>query len=997
MPSIDNGFAQSGAGTIWTDALGRFFGLTPQLVEVDYEVFLNVVHPEDRQTVSALVRAGFEQGGVCRLNHRILLPDGAVRHVYGQAEVFCDPDGQPLKMRGTVQDITESRLAEEEIRKQQKLTSQIVEAIPLRVFWKDLDLRYMGCNTLFANDAGLNRPDELIGKTDFDMGWKEQAEIYRADDRRVIESNIPNLSYDEPQTTPTGGQIWLRTSKVSLHNEVAETIGVLGVYEDITERKHMELRLRESEELFRKAFENSAIGMALVGLDGRWLMVNNALCRIVGYSQQELLSRAFQDITHPDDLQSDLSLVARLLAGEIDHAQEEKRYLHKDGHVVWIRLSVSVIRDEQNIPLYFVCQIDNITADKLAAEALSKANVDLRLFRTLLDNCSDAIEVVDPTTLRYLDVNEKACRDSGYSREELLSMTVFDIDSELNLDRVRFIEEQQRKSGSACIESTHRRKDGSSYAVEVSIGSVTIDKMYSLNIVRDISERKQAAQALRQSEEKFRALVESTSDLIWEVDQAGRYTYVSPRVEKLLGYKPEELAGKTPFDFMPPDEVQRVSQIFERSFAARVPLVALENTNLHKEGLRVVLETSGVPFFDADQSFAGYRGIDRDITERKQTAQALEDSELKFRTILGAAVDGILVADAKSQKFVLGNRAICDMLGYQPEEINQLDVSNIHPPEALCEVQRQFGRQLKGEILVAQNLPVLRKDGSVFFADVSTSPMVLAGRTLLVGVFHDVTERKQVEEKIRQLNDELEEKVQERTRQLLEAQEELVRKEKLAVLGQVAGSVGHELRNPLGVINNAVYFLQTVLADADDTTKEYLNIIKEEIAGSERIVSDLLDAVRTKPSHPVAVGVEELIAQTLRKYSVPATVAVQLEIPATLSALLVDVGQIRQVFRNLISNSVEAMPEGGTLAISAVENRSEGTVTISVRDSGGGIAPEVLAKLFQPLVTTKSRGIGLGLVVVKNLTQSNGGTVEVQSEWCKGTTFLVTLPVCEST
>jgi signal transduction histidine kinase len=246
---------------------------------------------------------------------------------------------------------------------------------------------------------------------------------------------------------------------------------------------------------------------------------------------------------------------------------------------------------------------------------------------------------------------------------------------------------------------------------------------------------------------------------------------------------------------------------------------------------------------------------------------------------------------------------------------------------------------------------------------------------------------------IRKLNEELELKVQDRTKQLVEAQEELVRKEKFAVLGQIAGSVGHELRNPLGVMNNAVYYLQTVLTDVDEATREYLNIIKNEIAGSERIVTDLLDSVRTRPPQPEDVGVAELIGQTLRKCSVPASVAVKLDIPAALPPLRVDAQQIHQVFRNLISNGVEAMPDGGALQISAAAHGKN--VTVSVRDSGIGMTAEQLDKMFQPLYTTKARGIGLGLVVVKNLTEANGGTVEVQSEAGKGSVFSVTLPVVQ--
>jgi len=225
---------------------------------------------------------------------------------------------------------------------------------------------------------------------------------------------------------------------------------------------------------------------------------------------------------------------------------------------------------------------------------------------------------------------------------------------------------------------------------------------------------------------------------------------------------------------------------------------------------------------------------------------------------------------------------------------------------------------------------------------------------------------------------------------LRKAQDELVRNEKLALLGQVADTVGHELRNPLGVMNNAVYYLQAVLPDADETTREYLGIIKNEIADAERIVSDLLDAVRTKPPQPETVAVAELLGNVLRKCAVPPSVAVRMDIPATTPDIRVDPAQMHQVFWNLITNAVEAMPEGGTLEICATKEQQ--SLRISVKDSGSGIAPEQQARLFQPLFTTKARRIGLGLVVVKNLTQANGGSVEVESELGKGSMFTVTLP-----
>lgn len=213
------------------------------------------------------------------------------------------------------------------------------------------------------------------------------------------------------------------------------------------------------------------------------------------------------------------------------------------------------------------------------------------------------------------------------------------------------------------------------------------------------------------------------------------------------------------------------------------------------------------------------------------------------------------------------------------------------------------------------------------------------------------------------------------------------------MLGQVAGSVGHELRNPLGVMSNAVYFLQMVLSDADETVLEYLEIIKNEITAADRIVGDLLDSVRTKPPQRDIVYIAPLLEQTLRKCAIPPSVTIKLDLPESLPALYVDAMQIQQVFRNLISNGIEAMPEGGALEIWAQVGKKAETMTINVRDHGIGMSQEQLGRLFQPLFTTKARGIGLGLVVVRNLIQANEGCVQVKSEWGVGSTFAVTLPV----
>lgn len=230
---------------------------------------------------------------------------------------------------------------------------------------------------------------------------------------------------------------------------------------------------------------------------------------------------------------------------------------------------------------------------------------------------------------------------------------------------------------------------------------------------------------------------------------------------------------------------------------------------------------------------------------------------------------------------------------------------------------------------------------------------------------------------------------------LRQAQEELVRQGKLAMLGQVASSVGRELRNPLGAMSNAVYLLQSRQDGTDEAAMDYLAIIRDEIARSERIVAALLEAVQTRAPVLAPCGVAELLEQTLRSAALPAGVTVRRDVPTDVPAVRVDAGQIQQVLANLLSNAADAMAGGGVLEIRAAATEAEGAVTIAVSDTGCGIAPENMARLFQPLFTTKARGIGLGLVVVKNLVEANGGKIEVQSEPGKGTTVSVTLPAAD--
>ena len=260
---------------------------------------------------------------------------------------------------------------------------------------------------------------------------------------------------------------------------------------------------------------------------------------------------------------------------------------------------------------------------------------------------------------------------------------------------------------------------------------------------------------------------------------------------------------------------------------------------------------------------------------------------------------------------------------------------------------------------------------------------------MLVGIM-DITERKRAEEALREYSERLEEMVEERSRELRDAQERLVRSERLAVLGQLAGGVGHELRNPLGVISNAVYYLRSAYPDSNETTRECLNMISAEVRNAEKTISDLLGLSRTRAAGRESIGLSDLVSRVLEKYPAEENIRVEIDIPAGIPAVFVDPLQIEQVLQNLIANGCQAMHEGGELFIRAIAVAER--VDVSISDTGCGIPRENLGKIFEPLFTTKARGMGLGLAVSKNLVELNGCRLEVESEEGKGSTFTVSLP-----
>jgi signal transduction histidine kinase len=232
--------------------------------------------------------------------------------------------------------------------------------------------------------------------------------------------------------------------------------------------------------------------------------------------------------------------------------------------------------------------------------------------------------------------------------------------------------------------------------------------------------------------------------------------------------------------------------------------------------------------------------------------------------------------------------------------------------------------------------------------------------------------------------------VQFRTTELHETQDQLRRAERLSIMGQMAGGIAHELRGPLGVISNASYYLNKTLPNVEDDVKECLDIISEEVKAASKIINDLLDYARRRPTNKNHTSLQKLVETVLIKYPPLDHIKVQIDFPDNLYHVFVDESQIEQILSNLISNACHAMKDGGTLTIQA--DNKKACVYLYITDTGCGISEEDLEKIFEPLFTTKSRGIGIGLPLSRRLVEANGGKISVKSKINQGTTFTIELP-----
>ncbi len=414
-----------------------------------------------------------------------------------------------------------------------------------------------------------------------------------------------------------------------------------------------------------------------------------------------------------------------------------------------------------------------------------------------------------------------------------------------------------------------------------------------------------------------------------------------------------------------------------------------EKENVKKDGTIFPVSVRIWVHKDDEGNPAGMWRIVRDRTERKNLEEKKLKAESLYRDTLERMMEGCQVIDANwcysylnDVAAMQGHRSKEALLGHTMMEIYPgIESTELFSALREC-MEKRVPRQMENNFIYP--------DGSTGWFELRIAPVPEGIFVLSL----DITNRKKAEEALKQHQDNLELLVEKRTVELKETLVKMIQQEKLALIGKLAGSVSHELRNPLGIISNSIYFLNMKLPATDEKLKKHLTLIQDQSTRATKIINDLLDFARTKPGEPYNVSIHDVLKKTLVLVQKPEKIAVKIIAEPKLPKARLDPQRLQQAFLNIITNAFQAMVDGGELEIATTINGC--MIEIAFKDSGVGIPDEDLPRLFEPLFSTKIHGVGLGLAIAKEIVESYKGKIEIQSTVGIGSTFTIKIPGSES-
>ncbi|MBN1316537.1 MAG: PAS domain S-box protein [Anaerolineales bacterium] len=948
----------------------------------------------------------------------------------------------------TVRDVTERKHIEDALRDSEERFRAIFEQAAVGVAQISPEGRFLRINQRYCDIVGYTL-EEMMNLTFQEITYPDDLEFCLENTRQVLTGEIPTYSIEKRYIRQDGEVVWVNLTVSLVHESSGASRYFVCVIEDITLRKRAQDALRESEELYRDLVEYSQDLICTHDLEGKLLSVNLTAARVLGYAPDEIVNRNMLEMLpegSEDGFQAYLTnireqgVASGLLnvfsrSGKACILEYNNNLSQVEGEPPFVRGVARDVTDRIRAEKASRAQLERISrhdralaylatkgltepsgfqdAAKAITQAAGEATGVERVSIWLLDDKGQQMTSIDLYNLetgRHLGGEiVDITRYPNYTGA-LKANRVIDAADAVNDPRTSDLHDDYltplgitamldatirvagKMVGVVCFEKTGKDDNRSWQPDELVFAREVADQsaLALLNV-----ERQQALVALQKSEEQYRSLVETDGAGVISIDMEGKLIFTNQGACHLFGYSREEMLGRPFIDFLYPEEAGKLLELFQNTFQNPETRPHLEFKIRCADGSMAYGYTIPTLIWHSGQ-IIGASAIIHDISDRKQAEEALQDAEMRYRSLV-EQIPAIIYTDSAVQvdKTFYISPQLETTLGYAPEEWiadNDLWLKIMHPDDRERVTAENDRVNESGEPFSAEYRVITPEGRIVWIRDEAMLNRDSSGRPLFwQGILLDITEQKQAEEALQHYSERLEEMVEKRTKALEEAHEQLLRKEKLTVLGQLASGVGHELRQPLAVIKNVAYLMNLLLKDPVPEVRETLDMLDKEVQTADRIIHSLLNYARTGRPVLRETNLNDVAHKALSRLTLSDDVHVLFELDDTLPPILADADQLVQVCVNLFENAVQAMPQGGQLLIKTTRPLPT-EVTLSISDMGMGIPEENLDKVFEPLFSTKARGIGLGLALVKMLVEAHGGSVQVTSVIGQGSTFKVSLP-----
>ena|GEM_PF-6008510 len=958
-------------------ALCKIFGFENDEPFRDFNSFIKKYrHPDDQERSDSSRAQLIESGTTNEIEHRYLHPSGDVRILHVRRRVVRAPDGTPLKMVGTVQDVTDRRLAEEKLRASEERYRIFVDHVADAMFLHRADGTVLDVNQQACDSLGYAR-EELIGRLphhfDPDISREQLAEVHaKLDAGESITVESRHLRKD--------GSTFPVEVRIRPFWDDGERLSV-SLAHDISLRKKREQALQASEQRFRELADAIPQIVFTARPDGGLNHLNARAAQYSGLPIEDLTGWSWESVIHPDDVPGTMRDWAESLRTGVPKPMEF-RIRRADGEYRWHIARQIAARDAQGRIRQWYGTCTDIEDLKRAEQALRASE---ERYRKLFDGIPDPMFVYEPGSLRCLTVNDAAVEKYGYSRHEFAQLTIDDIPR------------PARSSGEQRELTRHRKKNGEWIDVEVTAHELELDgRPVLIALAHDVTARRRAEAELRRTSELLRVVAEETPDAVFVKDIEGRYLLFNPAAARFVGKPASEVLGKDDTALFDAAGAAIVRQLDRNVIESERPITNEET--LTAAGVTRTYLAMKAPYRDGNGRIVGTIGISRDITERKQAEEAFRKISALHETIIHTAAEGISLCsplpDGRDLQFSVWNEQMTAITGFTREEINARGFFQavFRDEEPRQNARAKLAALLQGPALQNEEWQIVHKNGERRTIAISTS---LVGtddnaQPLIVAVAQDITDRLRNAE------------------ELARRQAELRHVSRLNTVGQMVAALSHEVAQPLAAISNYAASSAALLKPEASKNKENLEQVRQhidQIGQQSRRAADIIYRLRdySRKSAPqrVACDLNEVLRKSVEMLSLElrgAEINLQWDLAVGLPPIAGDPIQLQQVIVNLLLNARDSLHESGVTSrkITLRSRVEPGAAVIEVEDNGLGMSEEIAARLYEPFVTTKLQGMGIGLNICRSILQEHRGEIDYHQVASGGVLFRVRLPLPEA-